>query len=294
MKYRMLRLKVVRDMYWRMRRIVVGRIMKSINSEDFPDNKKAARMFTHVINRIIRPIHHSFFWGDRLLSLDKSQSFLEDKRFKKTFEEIRGSHLYDQYGGEHTIAWRLNTLVWAARCGLSLDGDFVECGTFKGDMAWVIVKTLEFGDLDNRTFYLYDSFEGFSRELSSEEDFPSSPGFFEFTDRAYKIPELYENVVKRFEGIENVKITKGFLPDSLHDNSPEKIAFLHIDLNSAAPEIGVLKLLFDRVVSGGIIVFEDYGWLMHEKQRETEYIFMCERGYDVLELPTGQGLVIKR
>jgi hypothetical protein len=52
--------------------------------------------------------------------------------------------------------------------------------------------------------------------------------------------------------------------------------------------------LFDRVVPGGVIVFDDYGWKLFEKQKEAEDIFMKARGYEILELPTGQGLVIKR
>lgn len=74
---------------------------------------------------------------------------------------------------------------------------------------------------------------------------------------------------------------------------PERIAYLHIDLNSANAKISVLEVLFDRVVSGGVIVFDDYGWKSFSRQREAEDRFMAERGYRILELPTGQGLVIK-
>lgn len=69
---------------------------------------------------------------------------------------------------------------------------------------------------------------------------------------------------------------------------------MHIDMNSAAPEIGALELLFDRVAPGGIVIFDDYGWLLHAKQKEAEDRFMAERGHKILELPTGQGLLIKR
>jgi hypothetical protein len=86
--------------------------------------------------------HLSVSWGDRLLTIDKSTGFLNDPQFAKAFGEIRGAHQYDQYGGHHTIAWRLNTLCWAARRGLQLEGDFVECGVFKGDMAWVVLSVL--------------------------------------------------------------------------------------------------------------------------------------------------------
>ena len=91
--------------------------------------------FNEAVDRIV-PDHASVFWGDRLLTLDKSAGFLEDEKFKRAFAEIRGSHQYDQYEGKDTIAWRLHTLCWAAKNAVMIDGDFVECGVFKGDMAW--------------------------------------------------------------------------------------------------------------------------------------------------------------
>jgi O-methyltransferase len=56
----------------------------------------------------------------------------------------------------------------------------------------------------------------------------------------------------------------------------------------------VLERLFDRVLTGGVVVFDDYGWKMFHKQKEAEDAFMRSRGYGILELPTGQGLVVKR
>ena len=45
---------------------------------------------------------------------------------------------------------------------------------------------------------------------------------------------------------------------------------------------------------GGVVVFDDYGWKLFEKQKIAEDDFMRGRGYEILELPTGQGLVTKR
>jgi hypothetical protein len=61
---------------------------------------------------IVRSQHHAIFWGDRMLTLDKSAAFLNDEAFARAY---RGNHVYDCYDSPNTIAWRLNTLVWAAR-----------------------------------------------------------------------------------------------------------------------------------------------------------------------------------
>jgi hypothetical protein len=43
-----------------------------------------------------------------------------------------------------------------------------------------------------------------------------------------------------------------------------------------------------------LIVFDDFGWICNRPQMVAELEFMGARGYSVLELPTGRGLVVKR
>lgn len=258
------------------------------------DEKAASQLVDEVIQEAIAPNHQCYFWGDRLLTIDKSAGFLSDPSFSAAYHKVRGSHQYDQYASPHTIAWRLHTLVWAAKSALKLEGDFVECGVFKGDMSWMISQTVDFV-ARGKQFYLYDTFEGFSEKYSSaEKDFPDNPQFFEFANTFYKDPNLYSYVCNRFENNNHVHIIKGVVPDSLLEKSPEKIAFLHLDLNSAAAEIGALEVLFPRLTPGAPLVLDDYGWKLHHKQKEAEDKFMHALGYEILELPTGQGLVIKR
>jgi len=267
---------------------LVGRSMAALTDPD-----ARATFFDQVITELLARDHGRIFWGDRLLSLGKSMGFLDDPAFAAAYAAIRGSHQYDQYASPHTVAWRLHTLVWAATNGLELDGDFVECGVFKGDFAWVVAQATDFAR-QPKTFYLYDTFEGFSRAYSSSDDFPDAPGFFDFADGIYKDPAIYREVLEKFGDMPNVRVVRGVVPDCLADASPDRIAFLHVDLNSPAAEVAALEVLFDRVVPGGAIVFDDYGWHLFRKQKIVEDAFMAARGYRILELPTGQGLVVKR
>ena len=241
----------------------------------------------------IAPAHLTVSWGDRLLTLDKTQGFRADPAFAAAFADVQGSIAYDQYRGPDGIAWRLNTVCWAAKCAMRVGGDFVECGVFKGDMAWVVLNTLATHSPVPR-FYLYDSFEGFSDRYSTPDDFPLNPGFLEFANNEYRKQGLYEEVRDRFAPFQNVRVVKGFLPEALDIECPQRIGYLHVDLNSPRAELAVLERLFPRVVPGGVVVFDDYGWKLFEKQKTAEDEFMAARGYDILELPTGQGLVVKR
>ena len=56
-----------------------------------------------------------------------------------------------------------------------------------------------------------------------------------------------------------VSVHKGFLPEALDGVAPQSIAWLHIDLNAARPEVLTLEALFDRVVPSGMIILDDYG-----------------------------------
>jgi hypothetical protein len=182
--------------------------------------------------------------------------------------------------------------VWAAQRAVNLPGDFVECGVFKGDMSWVVTEMVNFGMLP-KTFYLYDTFAGFSRKYSQSSDFPDNSGFLDFADRIYKDENIYPSVVDKFKELPNVKIIRGVVPDSFSEALPESISYLHIDLNSHVAEVAALEILFDRVVAGGAIVLDDYGWYQFRKQKEAEDSFFAAHGHFVLELPTGQGLVMK-
>lgn len=253
---------------------------------------RAAAFANRYLLDVLAANHRSIFWGDRLCALDKAAAFLEDEKFRQAWDTIAGSYDYDQYNGPQGISWRLHVLCWAARRGLGLAGDFVECGVFRGDMSWVVAKTVNFAESRKR-FFLYDTFAGFSPKYSSADDFPMNPHFYEYADAIYHQDGLYEGVVERFRPFGNVEVVRGVLPDTLADVCPDRIAYLHVDLNSPAAEIGVLEKLFERVVPGAAVVFDDYGWLEYLAQREAEDAFMRERGYGILELPTGQGLVIK-
>jgi hypothetical protein len=257
--------------------------------------KTMAAFIDFVIKYLISRDHKSVFWGDRMLTLDKSVGFQEEPAFNAAFATIRGGHAYDQYASPSTIAWRLHTLIWAARIALSLpDGDFVECGVFKGDMAWMVGEVTGLA-ATGRQFHLYDSFEGFDPDQTSDADFPDLPGFLSFANKVYGEEGLWEGIERRFSGLPHYHLHKGYLPGTLdRDGFPDRIAYLHIDLNVAPAEIACLERLFDHVVPGGAIIFDDYGWKVYRRQKDAEDAFFLQRGYHIMELPTGQGLVIKR
>jgi O-methyltransferase len=271
-----------------------GPAYKTALREALPDIAARAAFVNSVVAEVLGADHGRIFWGDRMLTIDKSASFLDDPGFRAAFDAVWSDYPYDQYGGRDTISWRLHTLVWAARQAHALPaGDFVECGVFRGDMAWVVATVTGF-DKTSRKFVLFDSFEGLDPAQAKDGDYPDNPGYLEFANKYYSENGLFEGVVRRFASFQNVSVVRGYLPGTLcAPHVPDEIAFLHIDLNSPAVELACLRSLFGRVVQGGMIIFDDYGWRSFRQQKQVADQFFAEHGLSVLELPTGQGLVVK-
>ena len=236
---------------------------------------------TRALDTLRRLYGTGCFVADMMCSFGKSFSFARDPGFMEAVER------HDLSGRDKIYVWRLHTLVWAARSALDLPGDFVECGVFMGYSACVIADVLDFQDRD-KSFYLYDTFEGLSEKYSTDQERAFAP------NEMFSLPNLHKAVVARFRRYDNIHVIRGVVPDVLAQTCPEKIAFLHLDMNAAQAEIGALDALFDKVVRGGYIVLDDFGRSRLASLCVEETAWMKTRGYEVLELPTGQGLVIKR
>lgn len=214
------------------------------------------------------------FSSDNMVLLTRNMSFLEDRRLLAAVAR----HAEDD--GEVGIIWRTHILCWAVSISLSLPGDLVECGTYRGYSAAVLADYHDLGARPERRFYLYDTFNS-----------SGAPG--EGHKLEHHSGSLYQRVRERFAALPNVIPVQGRVPEAFTEACPEQICFLHVDLNDAAAERAALGVLYDRVVPRGVVIFDDYGWSQYRASRDAVREFMAERGQMVVELPTGQGMVIK-
>lgn len=243
---------------------------------NFPSDQDRSE-FDKAIKQMSKYFRKTTF-ADNLITFNRNLTFTEDDDFIKSFDNNAKTRQ------EKSLKWRLHTLCWAGKHCLHLSGDFVECGVYLGFSMSVLAEYLHFHTLQKK-MYLYDTFEGIPEAYNSEQR----------SNHVYEqIPDIHEQVVKKFAEYKNVEIIQGIVPDSFSKATPKKIAFLHIDMNSSKSEIAALEKLFNKVVKGGIIIFDDFGWMGYDKQTKAEIEWLGKKGYSILELPTGQGLVIKR
>lgn len=208
------------------------------------------------------------FASDNLFTFGRNLSFLDDLPLMAAVEKHADTVT------EKAILWRTAVLTWAARHALRLDGDFVECACYRGTTARILIDALDLSHTDKR-YYLYDTFE-------------SDPRAPEVSRAQFEA-----QVRNRFAGLPNVIVTAGNVPEVLDRVVPDQISLLHLDMNNAVAEIGALEKLFHRMVPGALLILDDYGWLQYREQKLGEDAFFAKLGYFVLELPTGQGVVIR-
>jgi len=72
-----------------------------------------------------------------------------------------------------------------------------------------------------------------------------------------------------------------------------QVAYLSIDMNIVAPEMAAIAFFWDRLVPGGVVLLDDYGWATHRAQREAFDAFAQAHGAMILNVPTGQGIIIR-
>ncbi|MDR1914679.1 MAG: TylF/MycF family methyltransferase, partial [Clostridiales bacterium] len=87
-----------------------------------------------------------------------------------------------------------------------------------------------------------------------------------------------EELIEIFDhkGFKNVYLVKGFIPDIFSDyfkqNPATQIALLHIDVDVYETTKSSLEYLYEKVVKGGIIIFDDYGQIDGATKAINEFI----------------------
>ena len=153
----------------------------------------------------------------------------------------------------------LYTLVRKAN-SLDLSGDIVECGVWNGGSAAIMaVACMEDKNWSRkRNVWLFDSFQGLSLPGERDGDIERKY-YFEGWNRGDvgKVKRVFH---KLGIPLENVRIIPGWFEMTLRTAPINTIAVLHIDADWYNSVKEVLEIFYDRVVPGGFIILDDYGY----------------------------------
>ena len=213
------------------------------------------------------------------LTTNKNCDFMKDPEFIKGYAAAMKQQYTPNLGG-----WIVHINHWAAFHAKQLEGDFVECGVYKGRYAMSNIIYTDFKSLKDRKYYLFDTFCGLDKKFSSQKECLSYKNAY---------PDCYEFIVNSFKEYPNVVIIKGPVPETLSQVDIKKVAYLSIDMNCVLPEVEALKFFWPKLETGGIVILDDYGQPGHENQKKAMDNFALSAGVKVLPLSTGQGMIIK-
>jgi len=215
------------------------------------------------------------------LACSTNCDFLRDERFIRAYEFGKSTGSWADYD----VRWRAYVVCWAADHVRNLPGDFVECGVNRGGYSRTVIDYVDFPSLPKK-FYLLDTFQGLANDCISDAE--RARGI-----EAGGYEECYEKVVETFKGF-NVEIIRGVVPYTLANVKTEQVCYLSIDMNCAGPEIAAAEFFWDKLVSGAVVVLDDYGrGDRYYEQKQAFDRFAAARSVQILLLPTGQGLIFK-
>lgn len=234
-------------------------------------------------------------WRDATSSYDQdglstahNHDFMTDPVFQAAY--ARG---VQAAGTDYHWHWRVHVGLWVARSAIALDGAFVECGVNRGFMSSAIMSLLDW-DKTGRIFYLLDSFAGVEERSLSEDERASGVAYRAARDLESGFYTTDAVAVRaNFAEWRNARLIVGTIPETLNQIDAVRIAFLHIDLNCALPEVAALTALWDRLTPGAFVLLDDYAYHGFEAQKRAMDDFATSRGVSILSLPTGQGLLVK-
>lgn len=178
--------------------------------------------------------------------------------------------------------WVLYVLASQA---ISLNGDFCECGVYRGGTAMLLEKILMKFSMENRKkLHLFDTFEGMPATDSSVDLHKKG----DFADTSM------EAVRERLISDDMVEFHKGWIPDTFVDlRQDSRFSLVHIDVDIYRSVIDCCNFLYERIERGGFMVFDDYGFPSCPGARKAVDEFFASKPEKPLSLPTGQAVVFK-
>ncbi len=208
---------------------------------------------------------------------ENMKDLTDKKNFRLTQFEYEGAN-YQQI--IHELSWRhyivFNSVLLASKNASQKEVNLAECGVCDGLTIYFAIKSCELLNMDKK-IYLYDAWQNLDNDnLRFKYD--------------YLDIDITKKNLKNFN--QDLIFNKGLIPSIFQKaENPTQINWLHIDLNSSEATQSCLDFFFDKLVPGGIIIFDDYGGFK-DTRKIVDGFFNNKKGH-FTNYPTGQGVFIK-
>jgi hypothetical protein len=180
---------------------------------------------------------------------------------------------------------RMYALYNATRYAIDngLPGDFAECGVWRGGSMMLTALTLQRLGASDRELWLYDTFDGMTppgsedvqemtgrpaRDVLAAEEKSEGNPFWGIAPRVI----VEENMCRTGYPAGRVHFVEGDVMTTIPAHAPQQIALLRLDTDWYASTSHELKHLYPRIVSGGVLIVDDYGYWRGARKATDEYL----------------------
>lgn len=188
-------------------------------------------------------------------------------------------------------------LYQLSRMVAGLPGDTVECGVFRGASSYLICSANKYkADYHH---HIFDSFQGLSEPDRADRQYDFDSGLMlEREEEIYQYQKgdlraSLEVVMENLCEFEFIVYHPGWIPECFDQVKDRKFSFVHIDVDLFQPTYDSISFFYDRVVPGGVILCDDYGWIDTPGAKKAVDNFLSTKPERVVHLTTSQGLIIK-
>lgn len=188
---------------------------------------------------------------------------IEDETFWRFYEASKDFSLLHVTGFYNV--WQ--SMGHIARSGIT--GAFVECGCFLGGIAIFAGLARRHLGLEGMEIILFDTFEG--PPVGSSDVMFGQP-----IETPSKLPDyrrtVEENIASVLGDATGYRFVVGLVEDTLPSAETGEIALLRLDTDFYSSTKAELEILYPRLVSGGVLVVDDYGSFQGSRRATDEYL----------------------
>lgn len=182
-------------------------------------------------------------------------------------------------------------------------GDFVECGVWRGGSMMLIALTLEQLGVRDRRLHLLDTFEGMPEPAAVDRPLAARLDTVRAWTRGRRrshnewlyapLDEVRRNMARTGFPDDQVEYVKGMVEETLPAAAPTSIALLRLDTDFYSSTLHELETLYPRLVSGGVLVIDDYGYWRGSREATDQYLASANLKLLLLKVDAEARFVIK-
>lgn len=204
---------------------------------------------------------------------------------------------------DRTVFYKMAMKINIFNMITNLPGDIIECGVFKGSSLLLWLKLVSMTTPNSiRKVIGFDFFDqNFVEELEDATDKKAMAEVFSrcpVSRDDISVEGITAKLIGANFSHSKFELVKGDLSitskDYVSSRPGMRIALLYMDVDLEKPTYDALCTLWDRVVSGGIVVFDEYGYHVWSESNAVDR-FVKEKGLSLhlLNIPSPTAYIIK-